>query len=152
MRYIKLVDGNPIFYTIEQLFNDYPDAKIYSTTELPDPKLLKNYDVYPYTTTQMPEGDVVQEGNPMLSGTGEWMQTWTVREFTEEEKKAKPSILPSLNVFANDSQRLERLSICEDCDRYKASTRQCKECGCFMVLKTQIKASKCPLGKWDKLV
>ena len=78
MRYIKLVDGNPIFYTIEQLFNDYPDAKIYSTTELPDPKLLKNYDVYPYTTTQMPEGDVVQEGNPMLSGTGEWMQTWTV--------------------------------------------------------------------------
>ena len=148
MRYIKLVDGNPIFYTIEQLFNDYPDAKIYSTTELPDPKLLKNYDVYPYTTTQMPEGDVVQEGNPMLSGTGEWMQTWTVREFTEEEKKAKPSILPSLNVFASDSQRLERLSICEDCDTYKASTRQCKECGCFMKVKTRIPSSQCPLGKW----
>lgn len=152
MRYIKLLDGNPIFYTIEQLFLDYPDAEIYSGTELPDPKLLKNYNVYPYVTTEMPKGDVVTEGTPVLAPNGEWLQTWEVREFTEEEKKNKPSLMQGLNVFASDQQRLERLSICESCDRYKSLTRQCKECGCFMILKTQIKASSCPLGKWGKLV
>lgn len=42
----------------------------------------------------------------------------------------------------------ERLSICMDCDRYTHSTTQCKECGCFMLVKTVLANSSCPLDKW----
>jgi hypothetical protein len=41
-----------------------------------------------------------------------------------------------------------RLDICKSCDQYLNMTHQCKVCGCFMELKTKIKISKCPLGKW----
>lgn len=40
-----------------------------------------------------------------------------------------------------------RIKICEDCDQYLAS-KQCKECGCFMPLKTRLKMAQCPLSKW----
>jgi hypothetical protein len=42
----------------------------------------------------------------------------------------------------------KRLKICLGCDRLIKSTKQCKECGCFMSLKTQIANASCPLHKW----
>jgi len=27
-------------------------------------------------------------------------------------------------------------------------TKNCKQCGCFMTIKTKYEAAKCPLGKW----
>jgi len=41
-----------------------------------------------------------------------------------------------------------RLSICEECPELIKLTYQCKKCGCFMGLKTKLKAATCPLGKW----
>lgn len=41
-----------------------------------------------------------------------------------------------------------RLLICTDCDRLFEPTFTCKECGCFMKVKTKLKSAKCPLGKW----
>ena len=43
----------------------------------------------------------------------------------------------------------ERLAICEACPELKPATKQCKECGCFMVAKTKLPNASCPLGKWD---
>lgn len=43
----------------------------------------------------------------------------------------------------------KRLDICLGCDRLIKSTKQCKECGCFMNIKTQLPHASCPLGKWD---
>jgi len=42
----------------------------------------------------------------------------------------------------------ERLEICRACPRLFAPTVTCKECGCFMKVKTQIKTAVCPIGKW----
>jgi predicted Zn-ribbon and HTH transcriptional regulator len=45
----------------------------------------------------------------------------------------------------------QRLDICLDCDRLFElipHAPQCKECGCFMKVKTRLKSSSCPLGKW----
>ena len=42
----------------------------------------------------------------------------------------------------------QRLSVCESCPRLTKTTKQCKECGCFMVLKVKIKNAECPLSKW----
>jgi rRNA maturation endonuclease Nob1 len=41
-----------------------------------------------------------------------------------------------------------RLNECINCDRLFKATHTCKECGCFMKIKTKINTSKCPLGKW----
>lgn len=42
----------------------------------------------------------------------------------------------------------ERWDICTQCPRFFKPTGTCKECGCFMRIKTQIPSVKCPIGKW----
>jgi hypothetical protein len=42
----------------------------------------------------------------------------------------------------------ERLSICKECPELIKLTTQCKQCGCFMNLKTKLADATCPLGKW----
>lgn len=42
----------------------------------------------------------------------------------------------------------KRMSICISCDRIIPIVNQCKECGCFMGLKTKLESAKCPIGKW----
>jgi len=42
----------------------------------------------------------------------------------------------------------KRYEICESCPRFFKITKQCKECGCFMAIKTKLKEAVCPLGKW----
>jgi hypothetical protein len=41
-----------------------------------------------------------------------------------------------------------RLSICKGCEFYNAMQERCMRCGCFMAVKTHLKAEKCPVGKW----
>ena len=45
----------------------------------------------------------------------------------------------------------ERIEICNSCDRLTKRARQCKECGCFVDLKTWLGDQECPLGKWHKV-
>ena len=45
--------------------------------------------------------------------------------------------------------RNEKLKICKSCDRYESITTRCKECGCFMPVKTWIKGNNCPLNKHE---
>ena len=42
-----------------------------------------------------------------------------------------------------------RMNICNDCDRLIQITKQCRECGCFMAMKTKLINASCPLGKWN---
>lgn len=42
----------------------------------------------------------------------------------------------------------QRLSICQQCDRFIAKTSQCRECGCIMAMKTRVTIATCPLKKW----
>jgi hypothetical protein len=41
-----------------------------------------------------------------------------------------------------------RLNICKSCPELIKFTMQCKKCGCFMVAKTKLEISKCPIAKW----
>lgn len=41
-----------------------------------------------------------------------------------------------------------RLTICSECERFFKPTKTCKECGCFMIVKTRLKNASCPLLKW----
>lgn len=44
----------------------------------------------------------------------------------------------------------QRIKTCSECPRLFKPTFTCKECGCFMKIKTKFKQAKCPLGKWDE--
>ena len=41
-----------------------------------------------------------------------------------------------------------RYSICLSCPELIKMTKQCKQCGCFMNIKTKLLDAKCPIGKW----
>ncbi len=48
----------------------------------------------------------------------------------------------------NEERAMERALHCRDCDRLIRATWTCKECGCFMKVKTRVPSAECPLGKW----
>jgi hypothetical protein len=43
-----------------------------------------------------------------------------------------------------------RLNVCVKCESYNDTLNQCKECGCFLILKAFMKSSTCPLSKWPE--
>ena len=45
----------------------------------------------------------------------------------------------------------ERMDICSGCEHFITATSQCKECGCFMNLKTKLPNASCPVGKWSQV-
>ena len=44
----------------------------------------------------------------------------------------------------------ERMNTCYDCSSYDDTLVRCKECGCFLMLKAILVATKCPKDKWKK--
>jgi hypothetical protein len=44
----------------------------------------------------------------------------------------------------------KRYGVCLSCPELTKTTKQCKQCGCLMVLKTKLANAECPLGKWGK--
>lgn len=66
----------------------------------------------------------------------------------EEMDSAKPWDLLDSNNYVTDDIRGGRYKVCLGCEKLFKPTRTCKECGCFMSLKTWLKNAECPLGKW----
>lgn len=70
-----------------------------------------------------------------------------------QEYKAKNGVTP-LDLFKADQYITqedtinERFNVCKGCPEFIKMTGTCKECGCFMQLKTRMKSATCPLGKW----
>lgn len=53
-----------------------------------------------------------------------------------------------LGMLTEKTEAQRRHSICKQCEHYRKITDQCKKCNCFMIAKTKIKNSSCPVGKW----
>lgn len=51
-------------------------------------------------------------------------------------------------MFSDKKEQEMRYQICKSCEEYIESTDQCNVCMCFMSLKTRLKNSSCPKGKW----
>lgn len=56
------------------------------------------------------------------------------------------SVIQGEGFSITEDQAATRLSICEGCEFY-VNTR-CTKCGCYMAVKTHLKAATCPVGKW----
>lgn len=52
----------------------------------------------------------------------------------------------SLNVQNEEAEK--RKKICESCNFYNTPQQRCTKCGCYMAIKTYLKAASCPVGKW----
>jgi hypothetical protein len=70
-----------------------------------------------------------------------------------EEYKAKNGVTPldALNPQTRHTSEMvsnARMDICKTCPRLVPIVHQCRECGCFMAVKTQLESAKCPLGRW----
>lgn len=66
----------------------------------------------------------------------------------EDGKKVTPlDLLDSKNYVSKDI-RDARYDVCNGCERLFKPTKSCKECGCFMAMKTWLKDARCPLNKW----
>lgn len=53
-----------------------------------------------------------------------------------------------LPAIAADDLKKHRLQVCESCEDFARTSRQCRLCWCFMDLKTELLEAKCPADKW----
>lgn len=70
------------------------------------------------------------------------------QEYKKKLGTARPWHLIDKENYTEEDVAKKRMDICEQCDRLIQTTKQCKECGCFMNLKTKLKQATCPLNKW----
>ena len=68
--------------------------------------------------------------------------------------KAKNLTISTINHLSNglksvkENVKQERLTICQNCDKFNSENITCNECGCFLQIKTSWASEKCPLNKW----
>jgi hypothetical protein len=53
--------------------------------------------------------------------------------------------------LASKAERARRLAICLGCEKYDASQKRCRVCGCKNSAKVYIASDKCPLDKWSEV-
>lgn len=70
---------------------------------------------------------------------------------TSEKKDVKPWDVLNPNTEWDSELGEKRFEICKACPELIRLTKQCKKCGCFMVVKTKMKAAECPIGKWGRV-
>jgi hypothetical protein len=58
------------------------------------------------------------------------------------------SFVNPLTTYASKEVQDERFAICTECEHFISESSRCKECGCFMNLKTTLLGATCPIGKW----
>lgn len=75
------------------------------------------------------------------------MSAWS--EYKKKLGNTRPwdVINPNIPRVSEDVEST-RMSLCMDCPELIKTTKQCKQCGCFMNMKTKLEKATCPLGKW----
>jgi len=69
-------------------------------------------------------------------------------EYKKKHGNIKPWHLAGAFKTTETTVADQRYALCVKCPEFVQLTKQCKQCGCFMVLKTKLANTKCPLGKW----
>ena len=69
-------------------------------------------------------------------------------QYKEKNGSTIVDLLNPKSEKASEEVAKNRFDICLSCPELTQHTHQCKQCGCFMSLKTKLVVSKCPLSKW----
>lgn len=71
------------------------------------------------------------------------------QEYKEKLGETRPwDILNPNTEYVEEAESTRRYDICKACPELIDLTKQCKECGCVMPLKTKLAKAECPLKKW----
>ena len=71
------------------------------------------------------------------------------QQYKEKLGDTRPWDLLNPNTeYAVETEADRRYDICKSCPELIDLTKQCKQCGCIMSLKTKLQHATCPLGKW----
>ena len=73
-----------------------------------------------------------------------------VKSAFDSLKSIAKNVIKNDPVFVSIEIKQKRLSICESCNSFNISIRQCRECGCFMDLKAGLKDMICHKDKWNE--
>ena len=75
--------------------------------------------------------------------TSKWQQ------YKEKLGETRPwDILNPNTEYVEEVEATRRYDICKACPELIDLTKQCKQCGCVMPLKTKLAKATCPLSKW----
>lgn len=70
------------------------------------------------------------------------------QEYKEKNGVTPLDMLNPMTKPATIEDSNSRLDICKSCPELITVVNQCKQCGCFMNIKTKLESARCPLGKW----
>ena len=70
------------------------------------------------------------------------------RNLVDLMKDVGGDIFAGQNILAEQFEQQRRYDICQACPSCERGRKRCRECGCFMMNKTTLRAAKCPLKKW----
>lgn len=71
-----------------------------------------------------------------------------ISNMAESVVRNAKSVVAGNSLTTNSEQANSRLSICQKCEFFDKNQQRCQKCGCFMAVKTYLKAEKCPIGRW----
>ena len=74
------------------------------------------------------------------------MSAW--QEYKKKLGDSRPWHLLNSNNYVEDEIASSRYEICKLCPELIDLTKQCKQCGCIMTMKTKLINASCPLSKW----
>ena len=71
------------------------------------------------------------------------------QKYKESLGDSRPwDVLKPSTEFVSEEISSLRYDICKQCPELINLTKQCKQCGCFMAVKSKLSNASCPLGKW----
>jgi len=70
------------------------------------------------------------------------------QEYKKKLGDSRPWHLLNSNNYVEDEIASSRYEICKLCPELIDLTKQCKQCGCIMTMKTKLINASCPLSKW----
>jgi len=70
------------------------------------------------------------------------------QEYKKKLSGSRPWHLLNSNNYVDDQISSSRYEICKSCPELIDLTKQCKQCGCIMTMKTKLINASCPLSKW----
>jgi hypothetical protein len=71
------------------------------------------------------------------------------QEYKKKLGETRPwDILNPNTEYVDEQESTRRYDICLTCPEMISLTKQCKQCGCFMNVKTKLASATCPLQKW----
>lgn len=71
------------------------------------------------------------------------------KAYKEKIGETRPwDILNPNTEYVPEEEANRRYDICNSCPELIDLTKQCKQCGCFMAMKTKLSKASCPLKKW----